>query len=78
MGTLPTNPGKPPGPPSPDMGPPVLDRNTGPVQGYNKGTAKVTPMPVHGSFRGDKNGSVTAAEHAGVPHPILTSQAKNK
>lgn len=77
MGTLPTNPGKPPGPPSPDMGPPVLIRTQPvpvPVPGYSKGTAKVPP---HGSFRGDKNGSLTANEYSGVPHPGL-SQGRKK
>jgi hypothetical protein len=48
-------------------------------KGFNKGTSNVQPTKaVAKSWRGDANGSLTAAEHAGVPHPSLAPQFKKK
>lgn len=66
---------KPPITPSEPQGP--IYKPVAGLPGYNKGTANVK-MPAHGSFRGDKNGRVTATEHAGVPHPSLAPTFKKK
>jgi hypothetical protein len=56
--------------PAPSTGQDLVNQFRG--KGYHKGTSNVQPTRATGSsFRGDKNGSLTAAEHAGVSHPVL-------